>query len=339
MNKKCLYALFISISLVVWGCSQTINEEDAGRQGEEILLSSLTSQTVSTDTRAVSDFPNNGSIGVVATTSVDPTNPQNNWNTYTDISNAEARATSESGGVFNFTWTETKYWPFDGSNLYFMAYSPAPKEDLNYFLSTDNTSLFIGLSANTPDVMFASNNSTFQAYNKNSGVVNLGEFRHILSKLTIQVVADAGMSETIVISNLSVSTPMRSGSYQLFGGDNGLTVQSADVNYVATLASGNVGFKSQPFTNTMFLFPGTQDDVEVSITLVDTSNSQSYTGNYMVSFFTNSSNEPILLERAKNTVLTINVHNIGVEDPNRNIQLEGTLKDWNYQGNFGISIN
>lgn len=340
MRKNYKYTLFIALTLIAWGCNPAINDDDnEGIQGEKILLTSLANTSVETGVRAVSDFPNNGSIGLVASTNIDSLNPANNWNTYMDINNAEAVATSENNGVFGFTWREQKYWPFDGSDLYFMAYSPAVTDQIHYLLSNDRTSLTIALDPGTPDVMYASNNNNFQAYNKTSGVVNLGEFRHILSRLTVEVIANADMSGSIVVSNLSVSTPMRTASYLLYGGDDALTVYSAEIDYVATLASGAVEFKNQPFSNTMLIFPGIQDQVLVSITLVDTSNGLDYSADFMVSFFTNELNEPVILERAKNTVLRIYVSNIGVDDPDRNIQLEGTLREWEYRGDFGISIN
>lgn len=334
------YTLFIALTLIVWGCNPAINGDDnEGMQGEKILLTSLTDESVKTGIRAVSDFPNNGSIGIVAATTVDSLNLRANWNTYMDINNAEAIATSENNGTFGFTWREQKYWPFDGSDLYFMAYSPAVTDQTHYLISDDRASLSIALDPNTPDVMYASNNSAFQPYNKTSGVVNLGEFRHVLSKLTVEVIANPEMSASIVVTNLSVSTPMRTGDFLLYGGDEALTVYPADINYIATLASGSVEFKNQPLSNTMLIFPGIQDQVLVSITLVDTSNGLDYSADFMVSFFTNSSNEPVILERAKNTVLRIYVSNVGVDDPDRNIQLEGVLTDWDYRGDFGISIN
>ncbi len=340
MRKNYKYTLFIAILLIAWGCNPAINDDDNGSmQGEKILLTSSANASVETGVRAVSDFPNNGSIGIVAATTIDSLNPRANWNTYMDINNAEAVATSENNGVFDFTWREQKYWPFDGSNLYFMAYSPAVTDQIHYLISEDRASLTIALDPNTPDVMFASNNSAFQPYNKTSGVVNLGEFRHILSKLTVEVIANPEMSGSIVISNLSVSTPMRTADYLLFGGDEALIVYPAEISYVATLASGAVEFKNQPLSNTILIFPGIQDQVQISITLVDTSNGLDYSADLMVSFFTNPTNEPVILERAKNTVLRIYVSNIGVNDPDRNIRLEGTLTDWDYRGNFGISIN
>lgn len=340
MSKIFAYISIVFFIGLLFSCSNSLNDkEDERTLGDIIQFSSSAENSAEVSTRAVSDFPNNGSIGVIAAKEYDPNRQDEIWTGYPDISNVEAVASAENNDVFSFTWSTVKYWPFDGSNLYFMAYSPFVGNELYYRIGTDNTSLFMALDPNLPDVMYASNNSAPQPYNKRSGVVQLGQFKHILSKLTVQVVADENLSNSIVVNNLNVSTNYRSASFFLYGNDDDLDVIPATERYVATLISGNVHFKDQPVSNTMLIFPGIHDDVEISITLLDQSNGISYTADFMFSFFVNDSNEPVELIRAENTLLTINVLNVGVENPERNIQLKGAITDWNFQGNFGIAIN
>lgn len=341
MKRIYLYIFIVPFIILVGSCSRLDTEEPGNEvSGEEIKLESSLPASVDINTRAVSDFPNNGSIGILAAEVYDPENPSQNWTGYDDINNAEAVASSESNNVYSFTWTTQKYWPFDGSNLYFMAYSPIADGSLNYYLLSDNnSSLTIGLDSNMPDVMYASGNTDPQPFNKTNGTVQLGEFRHLLSKLTVRVVADPDMDETIEVYNLTVSTNSRSASFPLYSGDDGLTVIPAPQEYVATLIQDNIHFKTQPFSKTIFLFPGTEDDVKISIGLVDTSNSNEYSTSFMMSYFVDPSGAEVTLERAKNTVLTINVVNVGIQNPDRNIQLEGTIKDWDFRGDFQIDIN
>ncbi len=340
MKTTYKYTVLALLALFAVSCSGLVPEDkNGGSPGQEIQLQSSAGITADVETRAVEDFPNNGSIGIIAATTYDPEYPRLGWNTYTDINNEEATASALIGDTYSFSWRNQKYWPFDGSDLYFMAYSPIANGSLIFYvLSDDRASIQMGLDLNLPDIMYASGNTNPQPYNKNRGTVSLGEFRHILSKLTVRVVADNDMSPNIEISRLAVSTNLRSASFPLYGGDDALIVTPAPERYEAVLISGNTHFKTQPFSSTMHLFPGTQDDVQISITLVDTSNGTSFSADYMVSFFTNTEGTAVTLERAQNTVLTLNVLTVGVQNPDRNISLEGAITDWDYRGDFGVSI-
>lgn len=55
-------------------------------------------ETVFSLTRADSEFPNEGLIGVVATTEVNSTLWETDWTLYEDIDNAVAQVASETGG-------------------------------------------------------------------------------------------------------------------------------------------------------------------------------------------------------------------------------------------------
>ncbi|MCD7900708.1 MAG: fimbrillin family protein [Bacteroides sp.] len=339
MIKAYTYLKIFVCLVIFYGCDQTHTGVDQ-LGNNEIMLSSVVKPNGFTTTRAT-DFPNSGSIGVVAATELSSIpHVTMNWTNYPDISNAEATATSVVNGVYSFNWETQKYWPFDGSDLYFMAYSPiATGDELDYYLSTDHVSLFIALTPNMPDIMYASNNTNPQPYNKTNPLVDLGQFKHALSQLTIEVVAGENMPSSMRVSNLSVTTPARTASLSLPDGDNGLQITTASIPYTGTLANGLVDFQNGLITNWLYLFPGTQDVTEISITLVDTATNQTFSRDYMMSFFINEMNDPILLERAKNTTLRMIVEVTEVENPTLTLSLQGLITDWVDKGNFGVVIN
>jgi len=332
------------------GCSKDIDSEgeQPGKENPEepeelrgsIYLSSTAETTSFTTKAGADDFPNSGSIGVIAAeynaTAID-------WTSYPDINNAPATATSLTNGIYTFSWPSNaiKYWPFDNSQLVFMAYSPRTENLQNISLSDNRTTLAISLTQNMQDVLYASANENAETtpYNKVSKRVDLGQFKHALSQLTVEVVADATMDESIQVNSLRVSTYQRSAELNLLKGDNGLDVAAnAENEFVYTLVSANTSFKTQKISKTVLLFPGTQDVTKISIDLFSTDNPTTVGKEYMVSYFHDdlNPNEPLTLERGKNTTLTINVKGKNVNTTD--IELMGTLSSWNYQGDFGITI-
>jgi len=352
MKKIYVYILILLCGIMVFpGCSSDIDDgQQPGKEtpGEEeepeelrgsIYLSS-TAETTSFTTRAAEGFPNNGSIGVIA---AQYTGGAVNWTSYPDINNTPATATSVSGGIYTYSWPNNniKYWPFDNSQLVFMAYSPHTDNIGNIFLDATRTYLGIGLTQNMQDVLYASSNETAATtpYNKVSKRVNLGQFKHALSQLTVKVVADPTMDPSIRIGSLRVSTPYSTAQLYLPGGDNGLYVaDQAAQDFVYTLISTGTVFGTQGITKTVLLFPGTQDYTKISIDLISTDNTLTTSRSYMVSYFHDDvdPNIPLALERGENTILTITVKGQSVDTTD--IELTGTLSPWNYKGDFGITI-
>ncbi len=354
MNKIYLYIIIFCFALALNACGgdDDINNgnnkpdvEKPGESGEpeepEELIGSIylssTAETSLFPTKAAEGFPNNGSIGVIAArynnTEADY------WNTYPDINNAAATATSVANGVYNFSWDEIKYWPFDNSQLVFMAYSPRTENTGNLYLSSDRTTLLMQLIENMQDVLYASNNSAAIPFNKDSRQVDLGQFRHALSQLTVVVVADESMAPNIQLSSLRVSTPKTIANLFLTLPDSILVGENAEQDFIHTLASGNIPFKDQEIRQTILLFPGTEDYTKITIDLYSTTDPTTTSKEYMVSYFQDDTNpnESIKLERGKNTILTIKVKSRGINSTD--IELDGTLSNWNYQGDFGITIN
>lgn len=339
MRKLYKYLSIIIAALLIHSCTKA--DLDKKDTGDEIKLSSLSEPSASV-IRAVGNFPNDGSIGLLATTELNTAEPiQTNWRAYPDINNARATASAVNAGLYSFQWDEMKYWPFDGSDLYFLAYSPhTDVNDLGYILSDNVPSLFIEIRQNMYDIMCASGNTNLQPYNKTSGTVNLGEFQHALSQLTIQVEPATNMPSTIRITGLTVSTQARSGSLLLYRGVDGISPNLTTGNPLEiTLVTGSVDFSHQNIVRSQLLFPGTEDYTQISISLVDTATQSTLSRTYQMSYFANDvEGEPIRLQRGKNTVLRIIVSVVNVENPDEAIVLNGSITDWNYQGRYGVTI-
>ncbi|MCD8185263.1 MAG: fimbrillin family protein [Rikenellaceae bacterium] len=225
-----------------------------------------------------------------------------------------------------------------------MAYSPAPTVETSttYTLNTGRNGLFIFLNAETPDILYASNNTDPQPYNKTSGTVDLGEFRHALSQLTVQVLAGEDMASTVRVKELSVTTPARTATLFLPSGDDGLEVtQSPEDAYEREFVDQVTDFTDGKIEGTLLLFPGTEGVTQINLSLIDTSNQDSFSRSYLIPFFTNvdNPNDPVTLQRAKNTTLRIRVNQTVVQNPNEDVILEGTIRDWVDGGSYGVSIN
>lgn len=343
MNKiyKYTFTLLLVLAAAFYGCENV--DVDASRVNvgnDPIVLSSVYDSSLA-ETRAATNFPNNGSIGIVAATALHDTIAFTDWSQYSDINNVQAIAVSETNGVYSFQWDTQKYWPFDGADLYFMAYSPiSTGTDNNYLIDDQKRSLYMRLQTNMPDVMYASNNVNPVAYNKTSPTVDLGMFKHALSQLTIRVLPGEALSPNIKVSNLKVSTTAGVANLFLPSGDDGFSV-SYGYTFEDVLINGEEDIVGNTLTRSMLLFPNTEDVTQISILLIDTSNpSFVFSANYMISFFQNDiADQPITLERAKNTELRITVNGTNIQDPNETINLNGRITDWTYKGQFGIDIN
>lgn len=352
MKQIHIYSLLLAIGVTgfLYGCNESGRTPiESPTQGEKIELSSSSPAYIGAGSRAATNFPNSGNIGVVAATELENPLGDTDWSLYSDINNAEAVAGSMDVGVggnpdrYHFAWQTQKYWPFDGSSLYFMAYSPrAAGNDNNYILSTQNNSLYIAMQPNMPDIMYASNNTGPQPYSKNKPEVDLGEFRHALSQLTINVIAGDNLPDNIKVSNLTVRTLATTASLVLPLGDEGLVVSTLDEGppFENVLVGGITDFQNDIITRKMMIFPGVEDYTGVGITLLDTNNGQAFEARYMMSFFenVNSAGEPVRLERAKNTTLEIWVNITDVENPNETLELKGKITPWIDGGDFGIII-
>lgn len=190
-----------------------------------------------------------------------------------------------------------------------------------------------------PDVLYASANdtSTMVGYSKSPTVpvVDLGEFRHALSQLTIELVAAPSMPSNIEVTSLTVSTTKKSAVFSLQAGDNGLSL-GGDENFIYEIVSANTPFKDDPIEKTVLLYPGTEDYTTISIGLLQ-GGILAFSRDYMMPFFQTSTGSPLKLERGKKTTLRLTV--IGIPTSGGEIDLQGVLSDWNQRGNFTVNIN
>lgn len=320
-------------------CSDAETNSGTDELPGAIALSTNLDLSTSVSRSSIGLFPNNGRIGVTATYYHGGGLDSTNWASYPDIYDDAATAVVGSSNSYTFTWDNLKYYPFDGKQLVFMAYSPPISETSDSFLlSSDGRGVFLKLYEGMPDFMYASANATASTtpHSKSSlQAVDLGEFRHALSKLTVEVVGDVSMNPDVKLTSLSVKTSKRIATFYL---PTNTLLDPAEGEYIYTLVSEHTQFSStDTVRHTVFLFPGTEDVTEISIGLTDNVVFTSH--DFMMSFFQNVSNvgQPLLLEQGKNTTLRLRVK--GTTVTNMEIELKGTLSDWNQKGNFGITIN
>lgn len=350
------YITPVILALVFTACSQgNGGTEEPELDFQPISLSSEVEtagvQSVAvTKVEADGEFPNGGSIGIIAARYPDTT-PDEDWtpdweNSYPDIDNASATKSgyNTSTGYYSFQWDRQRYWPFDGGKLVFMAYSPYTDNSGDYLLSANREYLLINLNDPMVDVLYASNNNAdpLNVYSKSPNTaVDLGTFRHVMSQLTVVVEAGPDMESTIVLSALSISTLKTEAEFHLPSGDEGLFVNenpSID-RFTYTLVNSNTAFSTEAFSDTVMLFPGTEEDTSITFELVDTgTEGNRLQKTVMMTFFapSNIGDEPVTLQRGKNTVLTIRVNSITATQ--KDFELQGQLIGWTTGPSFHIDI-
>lgn len=331
-----LLTIFLCSSLLL-SCNSEISDNEDVDDGthKAISFSSSTDldigeQHALTKATSLADFPNNGNIGVVAANYVDPSSPDPiNWIGYPDISNAAAKATAFTNNTFSFAFNPVKYWPFDGSELVFIAYSPLAADGSAVELNDDYHSLNLTLQDDMPDVLYASNNSLKTPYTKASGIVDLGAFRHALSQLTIVVNGDANVK----IQSLSVDT-YKYAELDLLGGDNGIT-EGSDIFSYPFISTDTDFSDDNPYKKTVLVYPGSEDNTVIHLVLID--NSISYPFDLPAAYFLKDGDpsNSVTLERGKNTTLTITVSGVELTT---NIHLQGQISPWIDRGDFGVII-
>lgn len=335
--------LIVFATALFAGCSEDKTEPVEERAA--IRLSSCTeichyvTRAGSLTRAGATDFPNEGRIGVIAAL-YNPT-IEADWNSYSDINNVSAIAIEEVDNTYEFEWESgMKYWPFDETNLIFMAYSPYTENGVSspINISTDRRFLSIQLHDNMDDVMFSAGNATAEStpYNKHSEVVDLGEFQHALSQLTIQVIAGQNMNPNVRVNSLQVYTANGGGSLNIQTGET----QVSEMDWTYALAADMVPFQPDSLSQTVLLFPGTEDRMRVRISLGVEGTNQWIDMNYAMSSFNNITHngEDLVLEKGRNTILKLRIAGVPVQEEDDQIQLEGILSEWIYKGDFGITI-
>ncbi|MCD8177009.1 MAG: fimbrillin family protein [Tannerellaceae bacterium] len=342
--KPTYFLLIICLAFLFQGCGKDTEppgSEPAGEVQELIRLCGSGVETVleAGNTRAPGDFPNSQQIGVVAAQYNVPVD----WTSYNDINNATAVTNREQGGTFYFDFSPVKYWPFDGSNLVFLAYSPPATATNGLTLEASRTVLDIQLTADTPDVMYASNNTTAATtpYSKNNNpTVNLGEFRHALSRLIINVIADSTMNPAVRLESLIVETTVTGASLNLLQGANGLTVDppvTAPFQYTLTNSSTNF---NNGYARNVIVMPGSEEETVLKVRFSDGPYFD-YEATYPVTAIQNANNSGpnLVFTPGVNTTVNLTVRGTLVDHPEDAIYLQGELTDWDERDPLGVTIN
>ncbi len=338
MNKlQYLLTIFACVLLTACGddpATTDLPEEGSG-EAREIRFSGLAPAAV-TVSKAAAGFPNDGRAGIVAGY-YDPSPTY--WTIYSDINNVPVTATSVADSVYTLKWDQgqEKYWPFDNSGLLFLAYTPYSEESPAVEMNYNRTSLTLTLQDDMPEVMYASNNASYIPYNRDSLVVNLGQFRHALSQLTVKVVADPTANPSLLLKDLSIHTRKKTAILELLEGDQGIYL-GANEDFTYQVETTPVDFGQNEASYTVMLFPGSEPFTTISLTIQDGILSFPYEFAFSDFSNTDDSSVPLALQRGRNTVLTITIKGTQVEQPDDSHHLTGIVSDWKYQGSLGVTI-
>ncbi|MCC8020244.1 MAG: fimbrillin family protein [Rikenellaceae bacterium] len=331
----------LASAAVLYGCSGGQEEAvpAASADGAEAIgFRALPEAGVGVTRASAADFPNT-TIGVTATYD----DRQNDWTAYDDIQNQRATVADGTGDYYGFTWQTVKYWPADGAGLIFCAYSPHDSDSGGLLeLDPNLRSLNITLAEDMPDVLYASGNAAFTSYNKTDGTADLGEFRHALSKLTVNVLSDDTVNPVVTLNTLSVTTARGSAVLDLLTDGDLRFWAGSDLTY-GFLSNASMPLSATPYSETVYLFPGTEDYTDIDIVLNDSSYKYKATiplSSVMVANADGTdSTVPVSLIRAATTTVNITVTGTSIQDPDDGIRLQGLLTDWDDKGNLEVTIN
>lgn len=314
-------------------------------------------------TRAT-DFPNSGSIAVVAANSASATPiTSTDWssgNVY--LNHLAATVGDKNGTIYPVTFGSTQYWPFDPDKyLSFLSYSPATHSSLSHSL-TDLTVNITGKSYSFPDLLYTAPVGPFNkenSYNSERGRAYLGEFKHAMAKLVVKVIAvdQNGTSITsstthplnnVQITSLAIKTKATSGTFNLVNSEWTLSdPTSSTLQTVYTLVSSSTP-AAVPYTNETFsvcyLLPATSDVNTVNFGSVefylkDISQNTTLGGDFPLSGFKQADGTTtVTLESGKITILTIKLQFTAIPPISPTVQLQGQLVDWNDKGSSVVTI-
>lgn len=382
MKKQLSYVLIsFFFSLFVSGCGDDLAAPEADGNPVPIILKA-SGIAASTDTEVqtrTTDFPNNGTIAIVAAKTTKPvsdseSSTENNiannidWssnNLY--LNHVEATAGTKNASNYPVTLSPVQYWPFNPDEfLTFAAYSPksAHKAGTDHTLSVTATT-----SKPFPDLLYS---TPTEAYNKDSGKhgVALTQFQHAMARLIIQVTPinkdgkpiENYNNDNFKITKLNIQTKVTTGDFDFIPAPT-WTLASADASFTtiyhiihATDGYADAKAKNLPYdssdtskggSNTeYYLLPATVTNTAALSKIEFELRDKSYTYTYAagndgsLDEFKTKDNNNITLQMGKTTILTIKIKVTDIQNGgNDNILLYGTLKDWEYKGDSSITIN
>lgn len=291
-------------------------------------------------TRAKNDkFPNSGKIAIVA---AHATSAVADWNSlFMDHAGATAaNEDAERKHSVTIDGNTPYYWPFNPDEyLSFVAYSP--KADNMLSICGDRTKLRVapaqGITTFTyPDLLCT---TVIGPQNKTKSSIEL-PFEHAMAQIEINVIAidDKGNeftpSPAISITSLTLDTKIAGGTFDLASNSWSLDTPAKVFSTFCTLITNDdIPKKGVSY----LLLPGTEADVQVTITMSDASGA-TVTESYAINEFKTSGTSAIL-ERSKKSVLTIKVKPKDISTGNTDaIILQGDLAPWDYKGESKVTI-
>lgn len=340
--------------MLLSGC----NNEVANPDNERVPISfsaEIPSISVEEAQTRATDFPNSGSIAVVAANSTLST-PINStdWssgNVY--LNHLTASVGDKNGTIYPVTFGSTQYWPFDPDKyLSFVSYSPATHSSLTHS-ATDLTVNITGKSYSFPDLLYTAPVGPFNkeySYNSEKGRADLGEFKHAMAKLVVKVIAvDKGNNEItsgsiiddVKVTKLYVQTKVTKGTFSLITSPPAWGAFTSG-SIFQTAYSFIAGATSLPYnkdaTNYCYLLPGTEGNSQIGIEVKDKTLTSLFT-KAMTDFMTGDAPPvPVTLEMGKATILTIKLQFTDTPTANGAIELKGELTNWDYKGESMITI-
>lgn len=350
MIKK--YSIYIACigSLLLSGCSNDLLQTE-GDDALVPIVFSASGITVSMEeqvqTKATTDFPHNGEMMIIAANANSTTI---NWSSpYTGP--IPATAGSKNGEKYPVSITTgSLLWPShtDGY-LGFVAYSPRAGGMLSVVIDSNNTKLRIAPGGNVstftyPDLLCT---DPIGPLSKGNGEVKDGEvnlpFNHVMAQVEINVIAidDKGEEITtpaspITITSLTLETQTAGGTFNLTDGTWSIDNPVGTFSTFCTLIT-NEDIPQKGVS--CLLLPGTEDNVQVSISLEDASGATVSASHVISEFSTTAASlkkeetTPASLEKGEKSVLTIKVKMKDIS-----IALEGDLAPWDYKGNSEVTI-
>lgn len=317
------------LSVLITGCNIS---DVIGNPETEILLSATSVETTTTiETKAPTTFPNDGKVYLIADKS-----PADWSNLHYDNIEITTTDISPSNG-YNFSFATTQYWPLNGDEIAFLAYSPMvspcvlpnndKKNELDLLLHSDNSQ--------TPDLIYAQG---VKYGDKRVGKrhLNLGEFLHAYSQLTVKLVISGieHIQGPVKLTSLELMTKSKAKfdllTSQMTISPTGSTLYSLASNI--TLAN-NTDYQYDAATNKPFLlFPNDNASIKIRLNIGDIN--RVYSNDISVGSFITSDNKPAKLERGKHLTLTITITLSETIDAT----YTGKVENWRDKGEYGAAI-
>ena len=282
MMKIHIYSIGACL-LFLSGCNNEVVNPDNERVPISFSAEIPSISVEEAQTRAT-DFPNSGSIAVVAANSASSTPiSSTDWssgNVY--LNHLTASVGDKNGTIYPVTFGSTQYWPFDPDKyLSFVSYSPAIHSSLTHS-ATDLTVNITGKSYSFPDLLYTAPVGPFNkenSYNSERGRAYLGEFKHAMAKLVVKVIAvDKGNNEItsgsiiddVKVTKLYVQTKVTEGTFSLITSPPAWGAFTSG-SIFQTAYSFIAGATSLPYnkdaTNYCYLLPGTEGNSQIGIGL------------------------------------------------------------------------